>query len=454
MAHPSFWICCSRLAVMLALAAPVAAQEVELYEHIDFGGKSLRILEGSSLLDRAWNDRVSSLRVRDGKWEICRHSEFRDCRTVDGDLADLRSLGWNDVISSLRPMTADPAASSAGGAAAEDAREHAEASSPAPSRAAADIEGSPAAVNGYAEYRTGDALVVEGQRVVVGPKTRIRGEGDAGESIADIPLGYMVEASGERRADGAIVAERIAAKPNGQQMFESDIKQATDQLEAAYRQAGQFLMANGSETQSLGKLYESGPDVDRVRRVVDRLLPPYIEPAAVRVYVIDNPEWNAMAMGNFSIYVFTGLLHEIDDDELAIVLGHEIAHASHEHSRKQQRRGMLTQIGATAAGVAVGATLDGTEAQVAGTLAALGAVAFSNGYSREHEDQADRVGMRYAYEAGYDVSKGPRLWQRFAEKYGEPGKAQNILFGDHSRSSVRAAALEREIVINYSVAVP
>jgi predicted Zn-dependent protease len=115
---------------------------------------------------------------------------------------------------------------------------------------------------------------------------------------------------------------------------------------------------------------------------------------------------------------------------------------------------MLTQIGATAAGVAVGATLDGTEAQVAGTLAALGAVAFSNGYSREHEDQADRVGMRYAYEAGYDVSKGPRLWQRFAEKYGEPGKAQNILFGDHSRSSVRAAALEREIVINYSVAVP
>ena len=58
----------------------------------------------------------------------------------------------------------------------------------------------------------------------------------------------------------------------------------------------------------------------------------------MRVYVIENDEWNAFAMGNYSIYVFTGLMDDLDDDELAIVLGHELAHATHEHTRRRSRR--------------------------------------------------------------------------------------------------------------------
>jgi Zn-dependent protease with chaperone function len=201
---------------------------------------------------------------------------------------------------------------------------------------------------------------------------------------------------------------------------------------------------------SMGKMHESGPEYERARRIVDRLLPSYVPSDGVRVYVVDNPEWNAMAMGNYSIYVFTGIMADLDDDELALVIGHEVAHASHEHSRKQAKRGMMTGIAATASQVLIGTQLEGGEAYAASILAGLGATAFSNGYSREQEDQADRVGMRYAYEAGYDVGKGPALWKKFADKYGETGKAQNILFGDHSRSSVRAAALEQEIALNYA----
>jgi hypothetical protein len=76
-------------------------------------------------------------------------------------------------------------------------------------------------------------------------------------------------------------------------------------------------------------------------------------------------------------------------------------------------------------------------------------MAWSNGYGRNLEDQADRVGLRYAYEAGFDITKGPRLWNRFAKKYGEPGKTANFFFGDHSLSSQRAVALERELALNY-----
>jgi hypothetical protein len=65
------------------------------------------------------------------------------------------------------------------------------------------------------------------------------------------------------------------------------------------------------------------------------------------------------------------------------------------------------------------------------------------------EDQADRVGLRYAYEAGYDITKGPRLWNRFAKKYGEGNKAANFFFSDHSLSAARATKLEKEIAYNY-----
>jgi hypothetical protein len=76
-------------------------------------------------------------------------------------------------------------------------------------------------------------------------------------------------------------------------------------------------------------------------------------------------------------------------------------------------------------------------------------MAWSNGYGRNLEDQADRVGLRYAYEAGYDITKGPRLWNRFAKRYGEQGKVANFFFSDHSQSSARAAKLEKEIAFNY-----
>ena len=130
------------------------------------------------------------------------------------------------------------------------------------------------------------------------------------------------------------------------------------------------------------------------------------------VYVVDNPEWNAMAMGNYSIYVFSGLLLDMDDDEVAIVLGHELAHATHEHSRRQFKKQMWIQLAALGLGL-VTEQVEEREAPTRSSrlVGQFGALAWQNGYGRTHEDQADRVGLRYAYEAGYDITKGPRLWQ-------------------------------------------
>jgi predicted Zn-dependent protease len=80
----------------------------------------------------------------------------------------------------------------------------------------------------------------------------------------------------------------------------------------------------------------------------------------------------------------------------------------------------------------------------------LGASALLTGYSREFEDQADRVGLRYVYEAGYDPKKGPALWMKFKEKYGEEDKVSNFFTGDHSRPTERIKNIEQQIRWHYS----
>ena len=305
-------------------------------------------------------------------------------------------------------------------------------------------------VKGYLEYRKGDYLIVDAQRIHTTPKTKFKGRGQATDP-AGVPLGWEVEVKGKRDADGTIEALSMVASRNGKEKFEAGVVASTDQTEQSWLKAQKVYEGDPNDKKSsMGRLLTEGPEVDRARRIVDRILPPYVPMGRARVYVVENPEWNAMAMANYSIYVFTGLMEDLDDDELAIVLGHEIAHATYEHSRRQAGKQMAGGIAGVA--VNIGASFTGNElgqtaAMVGGSIS-IGA--FGNFFSREYEDQADRVGLRYVYEAGYDVHKAPVLWRRFAAKYPEGSKTANFFFGDHSLSSQRAADLEREIRNNYS----
>ena len=292
-------------------------------------------------------------------------------------------------------------------------------------------------------------MVADGQRIKVPATTKLKLKGEA-KSIDSVPLGYEIKAKGLRDDQGVLVARELEAKPNGGAMFEGEVKSATDAAEQRSVQAGRFLEDDGPRTTSVGRLYDDGPEVERVRRIVNDLAPPYLDPEDFRVYAIDNREWNAFAMGNYSIYVFTGLMNDLDDDELAIVLGHEMVHATHEHTRRQFKRQMWIQLAALGLAGIEEAAIDNEKARAVTQLATLfAATAVASGYGRDLEDQADRVGLRYAYEAGYDITKGPRLWNRFAKKYGESGKVANFFFSDHSLSSARAANLEKQILFNY-----
>lgn len=307
-----------------------------------------------------------------------------------------------------------------------------------------------AKAEGYAEWRSGDLLIVDGQRVRLAPKGRFTGEGDA-RTFASVPLGYEVKAEGPRAPDGVIVATRVEAKPNGSALFEGDLISAFNEMEAQFRRRGQiFEEDENGHVEVLGELIEDGHHVERVRRLAARLVPPYLTLDDFRFCVVENDEWNAMAAPNRSIFVFTGLLDDMNDDEVATVLGHELVHATHEHSRRHYRRDMLIQLAALGAAAAA-ETIDSDGVRAAVQVAAmLGTSAWSNGYGRQYEDQADRVGLRYAYQGGFDVATGPALWERFAKKYGDTNRVINFFFGNHSVAEARARNLRREIGVNYS----
>lgn len=304
-------------------------------------------------------------------------------------------------------------------------------------------------VKGYAEFRYGDILIVEGQRVRAHAGTRFKGGGING--LDSIPLGYEVEAKGERDDDGVIVAREIKSKPNGAAMFEGDVLAATNEIEQVWvREGRMFEPDEEGNKKTIGRLLRDGPYVRRVERIMRQLTPPYVDyDEQVRVHVVETEEWNAAAMGNGAIWVYTGLMDSMSDDELALVLGHELGHYTHEHSRRQAKSSMwqgILGMGAMVGASAIGSDAGSTAAMVA---AGLGMTVWGSGYSRDLEDQADRVGLRYAAEGGFDVGAGPSLWGKFRQRYGESDTVVNFFFGSHSRPSDRIRNIERELELNY-----
>jgi Zn-dependent protease with chaperone function len=307
--------------------------------------------------------------------------------------------------------------------------------------------------HGYAEWRHGSLLVVDGQQVRIDGRTSLKGA--AKDGLDAIELGWEVRVKGSRLEDGTVLARELETKPNGSGLFEADLLDASNQQEQQWLRDGRVTEdgADGGST-LIGRVDQAGPRVDRVRHILARIAPPYADAARYRVYVVDSEHWNAMAMANGSIWVFRGLLDAMDDDEVAIVMGHELAHVTHEHLRTDFKKSLWVQALAVGAIMAAEA-IDGAKARTAVQVgAALAALAWRNHYSRGSEDQADRVGLRYAFEGGYDAARAPRLWERFREQYGDDLRVLSFFFASHPRGSDRIARLTQQIAFNYAAAAP
>lgn len=186
-------------------------------------------------------------------------------------------------------------------------------------------------------------------------------------------------------------------------------------------------------------LLVSDPDINNyVDSIVCRVAGAYCQD--FRVYVIRNPGFNASMTATGMMQVWTGLLLRTESsDEVAAVVGHEIAHYTRLHSLEQLRKLKKNMAAGSILDFGL-AVLTGVSAPVATATAMLSALAFS----REQESEADFLGARMVAEAGYDPHAAYRVWENVmaeekaaAVKRREPG----VFSQTHPDSAARAEAL-------------
>jgi predicted Zn-dependent protease len=172
-----------------------------------------------------------------------------------------------------------------------------------------------------------------------------------------------------------------------------------------------------------GKI-DNDPELkNRVYKITERLIAqainmrPETRDWEWSIKIIDDPETvNAWAMAGGKMALYTGLVEKLKatDDELAQVLGHEIAHALAKHSAEKMSMAMASSVGVAAVGIASeqkGLALAGA------SLAAALAVQMPN--SRAAESEADQIGIELAAKAGYDPRAAITLWQKMAKVGGK-----------------------------------
>lgn len=173
-----------------------------------------------------------------------------------------------------------------------------------------------------------------------------------------------------------------------------------------------------AQAQKKGALDRNAAQVERVRKIVGRLIPQtsvFRADAAKwpwEAHVISLTEVNAWCMPHGKMAVYTGLIEQLNptDDELAAVMGHEIAHALREHSREQISQQMGTQAAVGIAGALFGL---GDAAQSLGNMVAD--VTLNLPKSRTAETEADRIGVELAARAGYNPHAAVTLWEKMGK---------------------------------------
>lgn len=161
--------------------------------------------------------------------------------------------------------------------------------------------------------------------------------------------------------------------------------------------------------------------------------------------VIVADDVNAFCLPGGKVFVYTGILGVVgdNDDELAAIIGHEVAHALARHGAERSSHSGLATLGVTAASAVIGVATDSDAA--AGAVLAGGSVAAQLGlllpYSRLQESESDHIGVILAAKAGYDPRAAITLWQKMAAL--SKGKETLGILSTHPVNSQRIADLQK-----------
>ena len=215
-----------------------------------------------------------------------------------------------------------------------------------------------------------------------------------------------------------------------------------EQVENGAAQQYQQMLRQAAQKKELAP--DDNPQVRRLRAIAQKILPhaakwnPRAEKWRWEVNLIASKQINAFCMPGGKIAFYTGIIDilKLTDDEVAMVMGHEVAHALREHARERMGKQAATNIGANVLSSVLG--LGNAGNAVLGASANLLTLKFS----RDDETEADTVGLELAARAGYDPRAGITLWRKMQQaSKGAPPQ----WFSTHPASDSRIKEIEKQL---------
>jgi predicted Zn-dependent protease len=216
---------------------------------------------------------------------------------------------------------------------------------------------------------------------------------------------------------------------------------SSSEVEAAALQAYKGELGEAAKA---GKLNNDKAMLERIRVIADRLIPHVktFRPDALQwqweVNLESNEQLNAYCAPGGKIMFFTGIINKLSltDDEIAAIMGHEMAHALREHGRERMSQAMAQQLG-----VQLGTKLLGIEDQA--QLALMGSqLLFGLPNSRGQESESDVVGLELMARAGFDPRGAVSLWEKMGRASGGGGPA---FLSTHPSGPQRIAELQAKL---------
>lgn len=241
-------------------------------------------------------------------------------------------------------------------------------------------------------------------------------------------------------APGVRAQEGVAADVGKTSKFAKLVP--ADQVEAAAAQQYQQMLREASAKKALAP--RDHPQMLRLRAIADRLIPHALQwnPRAPQwrweVNLIGSKQLNAFCMPGGKIAFYYGILQQLQlgDDEVATIMGHEMAHALREHARERMGKTAATRVGAGLLSALLGLGNTGDQ------LLNMGGQLLTLRFSREDESEADIVGMELAARAGYDPRAGVSLWNKMMEA--SKGAPPEFL-STHPAGATRIADIESHL---------
>ena len=227
----------------------------------------------------------------------------------------------------------------------------------------------------------------------------------------------------------------------------------------AYTNRSQMLLISEGQETTLG--LQAASDVlknekestdqlqtERVRRIGRRIAAAANKPDYKwEFHLINKDVVNAFCLPGGKVFVYTGILElTTTNDELAAVMGHEIAHALLRHGGERMSMAMMAQLGGQAASIALGSTVSPAASQVFGQVYGVGAqVGVLLPHSRSQESEADEVGMILAAQAGYEPAGALSLWKKMDAYAAKKGQNQPAFLSTHPSSKQRIADIQAKM---------